>query len=651
MSTVRERIEFNRSLSRILNLNPALKLLLVFIIETVLLSLFQISFACALVIAIVFLILFFLRKFPFLSYFIGVLAIAAFTVFRLQQVPQNTHDLVLPDLAGTFNGRIDNVLKVNDKYMRYKVTGTIDLKYTEPFYGCSAFLNVFRPGSKCKEMKPGNAIYFSGKFSVPRRPVFSTDFDEAAYAKSNEVMFLASTSSEKIACLDAKRNFRGICSYASDNLCAMADRLFRPDYAPIIKALVLGDKTTMDYQTKQLFILSGTAHILAVSGLHVGIITSIILLLSGFVKSKHNQRLIKFFILASALFAYSALTGFSASVCRAAFAAVMTYLVYLADRNPEPINILSFCVFLLMVIFPPFITSLSFQMSVCSVFGILLLYNLFYKNIGFLLRQSKINSDFLAASLAMTFSSSIIISPVIAGNFPYFSLFSPIANLFVIPLMSLAMVSAVIVFPLGFICFPAAHFLANTTDLLIMLSTEINRFIISLPFAYFSGNSILPIAIFSSLFMLYLFTFKHLRQFYFRLGVIIIIAFSVWCISLSPALSKHYTANIYPLKDLAVAEIPLDSGRIFYYAADRKNRQAPHADYKFANYLKSKSDNGSKIILGLTGNAGLATFDMLKADYHNQIKPISLNFDDQKKIEALLGLHRRLPQIIEKIKI
>ena len=213
------------------------------------------------------------------------------------------------------------------------------------------------------------------------------------------------------------------------------------------------------------------------------------------------------------------------------------------------------------------------------------------------------------------------------------------------------MVSAVMVIPLGYLFFPVAHFLANSTDLLIMLSTEINRLIISLPLAYSVGKYNLLLAAMSSGFSIYLFTFKHLHQFYFRFAVVVLSTFAIFFFLQTPVMNKQRSAVIYPLKDIAVAEVPLSGNKIFYYVADRKNKQMPKADYRLADYLASKMDNGSNIILGLSGNVGIATYDFLKNKYSVKMKPVSLLIGDQKRIEALLGLRKRLPQITNKIEI
>ena len=651
MSTVQERIENNKRFVRIISLNPSFRLLLFYVSGIAILSAFKISLIVIGIFAVLFLLFLLIKKWKFPAYLFGVLTISAFTALQIQNFPTYSKDIVLPDLPGTFDGYVDNIIKTSDKSIRLKVSGNINLKDADPFTDCGVFLTVFRPDDKCRSLKSGNRIYFSGNFAIPRKRILPTDFDNAIYARNNDVSFFATTSSATLAIRNRKKNFRGFCQIISDNLCAMADRLFRPDYAPIVKALLLGDKTTMPYETKQLFALSGTAHVLAVSGLHTGIITSIVLLFSGFIRPGRYQRLIKFLILAVSLFAYAALTGFSPSVCRAAFVAVMTYFVFIIERFPVPINILSFCVFLLLLLFPHFYLSIGFRMSVCSVFAIIFFYGSLNKNISFLLRNIKVKSTFVSSSLALTFSASIAISPLIAYYFGYFSILSPIANLLVIPLMSLAMISAIIVFPLSYICFPIANYLANSTDLLIMLSTEINKFIVSLPFSYASGKLMFPLSIASSVVILYLLTFKHLRQFYFRFGVVILCSLGVCVILQSPFLRHRETVSIYPLKNLSVAEIPMTNGKIFYYLADRRNKQFAVGDYNLKNYLASQLDDERNIVLGLTGNVGIATYDLLKAKYKKQIKPIALSIEEQRKIDSLLGLKQRLPQITKEIKI
>jgi len=137
----------------------------------------------------------------------------------------------------------------------------------------------------------------------------------------------------------------------------------------IAKALILGDKSMLDSEIRNTFSNTGAMHVLAVSGLHVGIILPLFL---GFFKLfakyiKRNQAVV---VVVLILWLYALLTGFSPSVIRAVFMFSILSLAQITGKQYNPINVLFFTAFVMLLINPMYFFDIGFQLSYLAMLGI-----------------------------------------------------------------------------------------------------------------------------------------------------------------------------------------------------------------------------------------------------------------------------------------
>jgi hypothetical protein len=193
----------------------------------------------------------------------------------------------------------------------------------------------------------------------------------------------------------------------------------------------------------------------------------------------------------------------------------------------------------------------------------------------------------------MTFSSSIIVSPIVAYYFNIFSIISPLANLCTIPLMVGAQIFSLISIVVSFIYLPFAQLIANTSQLLIEISEIIMNFAAKLPISHIAGESVLPIAISISFFLLYLFFAKFKEQIAFRLLVC-----SLCLLMIIPIFSENKSSlKYYPREQVELLEIKLDTARNdFLIISKNQNLNDLKKDYGLYKYIK-QSRNKSKIYI------------------------------------------------------
>ncbi|MDD5355737.1 MAG: ComEC/Rec2 family competence protein [Candidatus Omnitrophica bacterium] len=224
---------------------------------------------------------------------------------------------------------------------------------------------------------------------------------------SFSIIRLAALTKEKL-----KKRFQNISSPAKDFLIAF----------------ILGDRSGLDQEVYSVFKQTGTVHVLAISGLHIGIIIFILIL---FLKALRLKLKSRFVITILLLVFYSFMTGLRPSVVRAVIMGAVFLLSFLVKREYHIYNSLALSAMIILFIWPWQIFDIGFQLSFISVLGIVSIS----PKILFLLPGVKNRFlRFLQISLVISSSAWLATAPLVAYYFGIVSIISVVANLFVIPL-------------------------------------------------------------------------------------------------------------------------------------------------------------------------------------------------------------------------
>ncbi len=143
----------------------------------------------------------------------------------------------------------------------------------------------------------------------------------------------------------------------------------------IVKALLVGDKRELSKEVKQNFRIAGVSHTLALSGLHVGIVWSFFSLILFFLGFSIEARKIRIYLIMLLIFSYAFITGLSNSVVRAAIMLSIWQLNRVCGRRNSGVNSIVAAAFIILLINPSSLHSVSFQLSFAAVFGISILYS------------------------------------------------------------------------------------------------------------------------------------------------------------------------------------------------------------------------------------------------------------------------------------
>jgi competence protein ComEC len=208
---------------------------------------------------------------------------------------------------------------------------------------------------------------------------------------------------------------------------------FKPDELAIINALLLGQRQDISEEVYTSYTNAGAIHILAVSGLHVGIVLLILLFIFKPIERLKHGKLIKPLLLVSILWSFALVAGLSASVTRAV---TMFSIVTIALNLKRPTNIyntLAISMFIILLFKPLFLFDVGFQLSYLAVFSIVAIDPFLYK----LWQPKNYVIDKFWHTFTITVSAQFGIIPVSLYYFHQFPGLFFISNLVIIPFLGL----------------------------------------------------------------------------------------------------------------------------------------------------------------------------------------------------------------------
>lgn len=212
----------------------------------------------------------------------------------------------------------------------------------------------------------------------------------------------------------------------------------RSKYAGIIKALTIGDATGIDEHTKTLFLRTGTSHILAISGAHIGIITAFFFFLARIFFGmspvmRYRGDDTRFAALLSIPFAFMFMVtaGSSIPTIRAAIMITVYMLSLYFERGRSVLNTVALSALIILLIYPHSIFMPTFQLTFASVLFIILFMERIYPVINVKNRTIK----WLLSSMLITLSAMLGTLPVVIYHFYGVNPLSFIHNLISVPIM------------------------------------------------------------------------------------------------------------------------------------------------------------------------------------------------------------------------
>ncbi len=272
-------------------------------------------------------------------------------------------------------------------------------------------------------------------------------FDYERWCAAEDIFFLGSIS-KKTAVLNYRKNEHiSVRSFFNDLREKIQKRIKGAgweDSQGLLSALLLGDKTMMNFERKEAFRKSGMAHILAVSGLHMGIVA----LMINFILRKTGMSIRSSAALTITISGFFALlTGMQPPVFRAFIMAAFWFGGRLLFRKSDAFNSVCLAFLFLLLLEPDEIFLTGFQLTFIATVSILTLYQAVRTQIGF--RYGRRIWDLFAVSI----SAQAGIIPLTAYNFHQIAIFGFIPYMIVLPLLTITLAAGLTAIALSSIPF------------------------------------------------------------------------------------------------------------------------------------------------------------------------------------------------------
>lgn len=336
------------------------------------------------------------------------------TVLEILQEKPKSYQSVLK-ISAFF--RNDSVFKTNEKVMVY-----------------------FAKSEKASRLKPGEQIVFDKTPQPVENSIDLNGFDYAGYLERKRIY-------RQVYLPDSRWIESGMFTH---NFLILAERtrlqmleIFRNQdlgekELNVLSALTLGYKRGLDPETKRVFSAAGAMHVLAVSGLHVGIVFMILSFFLSFLKKRKRGEIAYLLVMITSLWCFAFLTGLSPSVSRAAAMFTIVVIASVFKKSSNIYQSLVASAFVLLLLNPNNLFEVGFQLSYAAVFGIVFLQPRLDKIFTFRFRVSR----YFWALLTTSVAAQIATFPLSAFYFNQFPTFFWVSNLVVIP-------AAGILIPLG----------------------------------------------------------------------------------------------------------------------------------------------------------------------------------------------------------
>ena len=267
------------------------------------------------------------------------------------------------------------------------------------------------------------------------------------------------------------------------------DRHIQTPYSnQIAKALLLGQKKHVEKEVSEAYVTAGTMHVLAVSGLHVGIVYGFFFLFIKPYRLPGHKRILYLSLLIMIIWMYALITGMSPSVMRAATMFTLMGLAQMKSRSPSIYNSLALSALILLVFDPFIIYSVGFQLSYLAVFGIVLLQP---KIAGLWQPNNKVITYFWNI-ISVSIAAQLMTFPISVHYFHVFPTYFMISNLIAIPGAFLIM-SVGIPFMLLYFVEPVANVLGKVVDFLIYIENSMMFNFQALPLARIEHINFAPL--------------------------------------------------------------------------------------------------------------------------------------------------------------
>lgn len=329
----------------------------------------------------------------------------------------------------------------------------------------------------------GASLHFRGDLQLPPKPRNPNQFDYAAYLARRGI-HTQIFATDLIGHISNEHHSFWISKQI--RMQSAISRLYSTGNAGLARAIILGDRSDLDPNLRTGFSRAGLAHLMAVSGMHVGFILLPVWFVLPWFRKTWLLRLAGLALGGSILFFYAGVTGFSVSVSRASLMAFFLMLARLFHKPGTSMNILGAAAFLLLLHDPAMLFDVGFQLSFLAV--IIILTTL--PGSRYLLppkyRYHKIGALFQFVMVSVLVQGGLY--PLLIYYFNEFSIAGPLSNTLAVPFVQSLFLWSFTCLGISIVHVDAAALLNTPSDFILSTLTSYVAWVGSHPVSWIEGT-------------------------------------------------------------------------------------------------------------------------------------------------------------------
>lgn len=285
---------------------------------------------------------------------------------------------------------------------------------------------------------------------------------------------------------------------------------FNGDELAVLSALTIGDKTELSESIRESYSVAGASHILALSGLHIGLLYALLFfILQPVAKRGNTGRCLRSLFLIVLLWAFAFFTGFSPSVVRSVTMFSILALADMFGRQSFSLNTLAATAWFMLLCNPAWLFDVGFQLSFVAVTSILLIQQPIYRLFTIKSRIGKYVWGLMSVSIAAQLGTA----PLVIFYFSRFSTHFLLTNLAVIPLVTTILYVAVFMLLLTPISWIQTYVAEGVKKLLEILNLFV-RWVEQLPYSSIDGIWLYQLEVFGIYVSLFLLFYYYMNRRY-----------------------------------------------------------------------------------------------------------------------------------------
>ena len=436
------------------------------------------------------------------SYFLGIISLPGTALLFFSLGIQLIHQKDVRNNNNWYGNQIDSntsflVQLIETPVIKQKsirVSGVVKsvFKNNKAIYTKGGILLYLSIDSESRLLKKFDFISFTKVPGLIRNDGNPGEFNQHRYWLSQQIthrLFLGKKDWHKQIRRSNKptiERLTGLIDQLRTNLLSTLQKFIKNKNAlGFAEALLIGYKNDLDSNTNTLYANMGVVHIIAISGLHVGLVFWLLQLITSPLTRNKKSRTVSTLFNLLLLWCFGALTGGGPSVLRSVLLFTCLELGRLISRNANSINSMAVSAFLLVCYNPFWVWDIGFQLSYVAVLSILLYYDKLNRVVEFSSRI--LNSCW--SSIALTASAQILTTPISIYWFHQFPTYFLLSNFIAVPLSGFILFLEIFLLCLQFFE-PLAFFIGKSIVLSIQIMNYCIEALNKLPYSLIDNLSL-----------------------------------------------------------------------------------------------------------------------------------------------------------------